>query len=176
MADVIKEKSYEHIVFVLRRHWITFMPVIFLFLILGLAPVMVFLLINNLFPDIIANTQIYPLIILFGSVYFLSIYLFFYTHFLDFYLDMWIVTNDRIVDIEQHSLFHRNITEVDLFRIQDVTTQVRGVLPTIFRYGNVHIKTASTNTNIIFYNVKEPNHIRERLIRLADEDRKFHHE
>ncbi|MBI2436461.1 MAG: PH domain-containing protein [Candidatus Magasanikbacteria bacterium] len=174
MSDVIKQKSYEHIVFVLRRHWITFIPIAFLFIILSLAPVIVYVLIGNLFPDILFSSTIQPLAILFGSAFYLSLYLFFYGHFIDFYLDLWVVTNDIIVDIEQHNLFHRIITELDLFRIQDVTTHVKGVFPTLFGYGNVDIKTASNNSHIVFYNVKHPNHIREQLIRLADEDRKFH--
>lgn len=174
MSQVIKQKSYEHIVFVLRRHWITFTPVIILFIVLALAPLAVYLLLGNLFPNILFSETIKPLAILFGSVFYLSIYLFFYAHFIDFYLDLWIVTNDRIIDIEQHSLFHRVITELDLYQIQDVTTQVKGVFATLFGYGNVDIKTASMNSHIIFYNVKHPNLVREQLIRLADADRRFH--
>ncbi len=172
--DIIKQKSYEKIVFVLHRHAITFIPIIFLFLILLAVPIIVYFLIESLYPSLLETAPLFQLGILLGSIYYLSIYLFFYVQFIDFYLDIWIVTNDRIVDIEQHNLFHRTITELDLFRIQDVTTEVHGIFPTLFNYGNVTVKTASSNTNIIFKNVPHPNHIREQLIHLADADRKFH--
>ena len=174
VSDIIKKKGYEKVIFVLHRHPITFIPIIFLFIILLLVPVAVYFLISTIYPSLLFKAPIFQLGVLLGSIYYLSIYLFFYAQFIDFYLDIWIVTNDRIVDIEQNNLFNRTITEVDLFRIQDVTTNVEGVFPTIFKYGVVDIKTASINTNIQFKNVPNPNHVREQLIRLADEDRKFH--
>lgn len=174
MSHLIKQKSYEQIIFVLRRHWITFIPIALLFITLALAPFALYLMIGNLFPDLLTNEILKPITLLFASVYFLSLYLFFYAQFIDFYLDIWTVTNDRIIDIEQHGLFHRVITELDLFQIQDVTAHVKGVIPTLFGYGNLVIKTASTTSTIIFYNIPNPNRVREQLIRLADEDRKFH--
>lgn len=174
ISDIIKKKTYEKVIFILHRHPITFIPILFLFIVLLFVPIAVYLLINNLYPDLLFKTPMFQLGVLLGSIYYLSIYLFFYAQFIDFYLDIWIITNDRIVDIEQFNLFSRTTTELDLFRIQDVTTDVHGVFPTIFNYGNVTIKTASSNSNIIFFNVPKPNHIREQLIHLADEDRKFH--
>jgi len=175
LSQVIKQKPYEKIVYHLRRHPITFLPIALLFLVLMAVPVVVYFLINNIYPVLLAGPIMYPLTVLGGSVYFLSIYLFFYGHFIDYYLDLWIVTNDRIVDMEQLGLFRRTTTEVDLFRIQDVTANIRGVLPTLFNYGDVVIKTASSNLNIVFRNVHNPNGVREKLIQLADDDRKHHY-
>jgi len=174
VSEIIRKKPYENIIFTLRRHPLTFVPILFLFLILMIVPVVVYFLIDSLFQSLLQSPTIYPFTILAASVYYLSIYLFFYAYFIDYYLDMWVVTNDRIVDIEQHGLFHRVITELDLFRIQDVTADVLGIFPTLFRYGDVTVKTASSTSNIVFRNIPNPNHIRERLIRLADEDRRFH--
>lgn len=174
LSDVIKQKSYEHIVYQLRRHPITFVPQIFLFVLLSAIPVIIFIFLNNYFSDLFADPIYFPLLVLSGSVYLLSILLFFYTEFIIFYLDIWIVTNDRIIDIEQHGLFSRSISELDLFRIQDVTSDTHGVIATIFKYGSVTIKTASNNVHIVFKNVKNPDKIREDLIKYSDIDRKFH--
>lgn len=176
IAHLIKQKSYEKIEYLLHRHPITFVPIAFVFILLMLVPAGVYFLINSLFPNLLYSTIIYPLGILLGSIYYLSIYLFFYAQFVDFYLDMWIVTNDRIIDVEQHGLFSRTISEADLFRIQDVTVDIQGFFNTIFNFGNVTVKTASSNVHIIFYNVPNPNEIRQALIQLADEDRQHHHE
>ena len=127
-----------------------------------------------MFPDLLNIPQIYGAGILLGSVYYLSILLFFFTSFISFYLDVWIVTNDRIIDIEQFGLFSRTISELELFRIQDITTNVHGIFPTIFKYGDVTIQTASINTTIIFHNVPYPDKIRQNLLELAHEDYKFH--
>lgn len=174
LAELIKQKPYEKIVYHLRRHPITFVPFILFFIFMLFVPYFLYLLVASLFPELLTHAIAYPLLVLFGSVYLLSIYLFFYVYFLDYYLDLWIVTNDRIIDVEQHGLFSRTTTELDLFHIQDVTVQMHGPIPTLFNYGNVHVKTASTNLDIVFYNVKAPNVIRENLIRLSDEDRSYH--
>ena len=172
---LIKQKSYERIVYVLRRHPITFFPNILLFVFLLIIPTALVLLVINLFPDVIGTEVGTAIVTLIASAFYLMILVVFYTQFTEFYLDMWFVTNDRIIDVEQLGLFARTISEVDLFRIQDVTTDVHGVFPTIFKYGVVSVKTASNNRNIVFYNVYKPNVIREHLIQLAHEDRKFHY-
>lgn len=175
LSFLIKQKSYERVVYVLRRHPITFVPIAFLFVVLLLVPAAVYAMISALFPAALSGQTLYPLAVLLASAYYLGAYLFFYAQFLDYYLDLWIVTNDRIVDIEQFGLFSRTISELDLFQIQDATTDVHGFFATIFHYGNVSVKTASANISIVFRNVPHPNKVREDLIRLSDEDRKYHH-
>lgn len=174
LSALIKQKEYETIHYVLRRHWVTFVPQILVFIVLLLVPVALYFLFKGVTPGILTNDMAYPILVLFGSSYYLSIYLFFFAEFLTYYLDEWIITNDRIVDIEQLGLFSRSVSELDLFRIQDVTTDVHGAFATLFDYGNVSIKTASANLNIVAKNVPNPNKIRERLVQLAHTDRKYH--
>lgn len=174
ISKFIKQKSYEHVVYVLRRHPITFIPTVALFTALLLVPVVLYILIKPIYGDFFSGPNVYPIIVLGGSVYYLSIYLFFYAYFIDFYLDLWIVTNDRVIDNEQHGLFHHTTTELELHNIQDVTSQISGILGTFFKYGDVTIKTASVTTNIVFRQIPYPEKIREELIHLADEDRKYH--
>lgn len=174
LSSLIKQKSYERVVYVLRRHWITFAPIALLFLTLLAVPAAVYAMITYLFPPLLSGASLFPLAVMLGSAYYLSAYLFFYAQFVDYYLDLWIVTNDRIVDIEQFGLFSRTISELDLFQIQDVTTDVHGFFATVFHYGDVSVKTASANISIVFRNVPNPNKIREHLVRLSDEDRKYH--
>ncbi|MBU2542123.1 PH domain-containing protein [Patescibacteria group bacterium] len=176
ISHLIKQKSYEKIEFLLRRHPITFIPILSLFIVLLLVPVAMYFLINNLYPQLLTGEISYPLLVLFASIFYLSIYLFFYAQFIDFYLDIWIVTNDRIVDTEQFGLFSRTTSELDLYRIQDVSVNVSGFFPTIFKYGNVTVKTASSNSDIVFRNIPNPNQVRQGLIQLSEEDLKFHHQ
>lgn len=177
ISRLIRQKSYEKIEYLLRRHPITFVPQFFLFLILMIVPLIVYFLINNLYPEIVNpydDNIIYTILVLSASIYYLGVYLFFYFQFIDFYLDIWIVTNDRVLDVKQKGLFSRNISELDLYRIQDVTTTVDGLFPSLFKYGNLKIKTASNNKDIIFRNIPNPNEVREALIQLSDQDRKYH--
>lgn len=173
-SNIIHQKSYEKIIHHLRRDIINFIPyILLLILLLGLGFGM-YLFLTNIFPQIIASVLGKAIILLFGSIYLLSVWLFFYTSFIDYYLDIWLVTNDRIIDIRQEGLFGRTVAELDLYRVQDVTSECKGIFPTMFNFGNVYIQTAGEKQRFTFFNIPDPHHIREEIIRLTDEDRKFH--
>lgn len=175
LSALIKQKSYEKVVLVARRHPITFLPYILFFLLLLAVPFGLYLLINISFlGSYLQNQTGHPLAILAASIYYLSVLLFFYTNFVTFHLDLWIITNDRLLDMEQKSLFSRTISELDLYQVQDATSEVNGFLQTIFGYGTVSIQTAGAVDRFTFRNVSHPNKLRELILDLAAEDKKYH--
>lgn len=174
LSHFTRQKPYEKIEYVLRRHWFTFLPVILSFIVMVTLPVAVYFGIQYLFPEALTGPIITPLLILAASSFLLYALMFFYIQFIDYYLDIWIVTNDRIIDTEQKGLFVRTITELELFQIQDVTTHVTGLFSTIFKYGDLVIATASNTNTIIFHDIPNPDFIRQELVRLAEVDRHYH--
>lgn len=119
------------------------------------------------------SLPVFRVIIILGtSIYLLSIWLFLFSAFLDYYLDLWIVTNDRIMNIEQHGLFGRTVSELDLTKIQDVTSEIKGIIPTLFNYGDVHIQTAAEEKRFVFEEVPNPHEVRKGILDLIDEDKK----
>lgn len=174
LPELIHQKPYEKIVHVLRRHPITMVPAVLLLLSGIIMPIILIILTNNLFPGLLLSDAAFAITTLFMSAYAIGILIFFFTNFTDFYLDIWIVTNDRIVDIEQFGLFSRSVSETDLYQIQDVTTEVHGPFATLFHFGDVVITTASQNAGIIFRNIKNPDRVRQDIVALAHEDRKYH--
>ncbi|OGH94271.1 MAG: hypothetical protein A2538_01750 [Candidatus Magasanikbacteria bacterium RIFOXYD2_FULL_41_14] len=174
LVRFIAKKIYEHIVTTVRHHPVTFLPTIFIFLILAAMPIGVVGMLNQLYPTLLINDLAYPLGVLFFSAYYLSICLFFYSYFVTFYLDMWIVTNDRLIDVYQKNLFSRTISELDLYQIQDVTSDVHGLFPSIFNYGNVTIQTAGPVPKFIIHNAHRPHKLRQLVLDLAAEDKRHH--
>ena len=57
----------------------------------------------------------------------------------DYYLDVWILTNQRIFDIEQRGLFNRHISVFEINKIQDVNVKIEGIIATFIKYGDVNI-------------------------------------
>lgn len=174
LSAIIKKSPGEHELEMLRRHPITFLPYVLFFILLLAVPFILYTLIATLFPDFFANTTLQSIAIIFTSVYLLCIYIFFYTQFIAYYLDIWVITNERMIDVEQFGLFSRSVSELELSQIQDVTADVHGIFATFFNYGDVSIKTASSTASIIARQVPNPNHVRETLIKLADSDRRTH--
>lgn len=171
----IKQKSYEHIQYILHRHPLTFLPTILIFLVLASIPLGISVVVGEMFPSEGEVPSSLSLIgTLTASAYYLLILTFFYTQFIIYYLDVWVVTDDRVIDVDQQTLFSRSISELDLASIQDVTTDIKGFFPTLFDYGDVMVKTASDNPNIIFRNVPHPNKVRADLVDLSDKDKQRH--
>lgn len=150
----------------LRRHPITFIAKIFLCLLLFALP----FLLSPILEALLADPYWGPTLILLGSAYLLLVTVFFHALFVDYYLDIWIVTNDRIVDIQQSGLFKRTVAELDLKQVQDVTSQTIGIFGTFFNYGTVGIQTAGAKQKFDFQNVANPHEIRGELLKLAELD------
>ncbi len=87
---------------------------------------------------------------------------------LDYHLDIWIVTTERIIDTELLGLFQRNLSEFKLSRIQDVSVDVHGIFPTLLDYGNVHIQTAGVTRQFVFQQVPKPQKIKRLILEAHD--------
>jgi len=92
----------------------------------------------------------------------------------DYYLDIYIVTDRRIVSINQQGLFNREISELHLHQIQDINAKVRGVFETIFHFGDVYIQTAGERANFTFSTIPQPYVIAKRIIELNEHHIKNH--
>ncbi|MFA5128241.1 MAG: PH domain-containing protein [Patescibacteria group bacterium] len=174
IESFIHAKDYEKVLHKLRRHPFTFLPTALFFAVLLILPIAIGFLIKTQLSTWLANEAIFTALILLGSIYYIGALIFFFTNFVDFYLDLLVVTNDRLVDMEQNGLFSRTVAEVDLYQIQDVTSEIKGVFATLFNYGDMTIQTAGSVPKFIVHNIKDPHHLRIELMDLAEEDRKYH--
>jgi hypothetical protein len=86
------------------------------------------------------------------------------------------VTDRRIVNIEQKGFFSRVVSELELENIQDITTDVRGIIPTFLNYGNLHVQTAAEQERFIFRNIPDPYDVKDIIMNLQkkSEDREEH--
>ena len=90
----------------------------------------------------------------------------------NYYLDSWIITNQRTIHIELRGLFSRIISSVPHDRIQDITIDVHGILPTILHFGDLHIQTAGEFREFIFRQIPDPNKTKEVIFEARREFRK----
>jgi hypothetical protein len=58
--------------------------------------------------------------------------------------DIWVVTNQRIVDVFRSNPFNKRVTTADLVNIQDMRVERRGVTATIFGFSDLLCSTAGT--------------------------------
>jgi hypothetical protein len=62
--------------------------------------------------------------------------------FFSWYFDLFVITDERIIDIDFKNLIYKNITATKIENIEDVTYSVSGAIPSMLNYGNVVIQTA----------------------------------
>jgi membrane protein YdbS with pleckstrin-like domain len=79
-----------------------------------------------------------------------------FENFLNWYFNVYIVTNSRIVDVDFHNLIYKQVSDAGLDKIQDVTYNMGGVARTVFNYGDVFIQTASEVSEFDFLAVPNP--------------------
>ena len=82
----------------------------------------------------------------------------------DYYLDIWIITNKRIVDNEQKGFFHRETSILRLEKIQDVTIETQGIIPTLLNFGDIHVQTAGEEQEFIMHGIASPKRVREIIV------------
>jgi uncharacterized membrane protein YdbT with pleckstrin-like domain len=86
--------------------------------------------------------------------------------FTNYYLDQIIVTNKRIIDIDQVGLFSRDIVTTSVNRLQDIKVELSGIFPTLLKYGDLHIQSAGANKEILIKGIKHPEKVKEVILRL----------
>lgn len=161
------QHSDEEVVLFLRRHWSILLSSMSRPIVLALVAVIAYFVVPYFLPDLV-DVEILPLVNLILYVYILFVVAYAFHIWLDYYLDVWIVTTERILNIEQDGLFNRTASEQKIYRVQDVTSVVKGVMATLFDYGDVHIQTAGTEKRFVFEQVEHPGAIKKAIIATQD--------
>ncbi|MBM3228024.1 PH domain-containing protein [Candidatus Peribacteria bacterium] len=90
-------------------------------------------------------------------------------NFLDYYLDAWIITDQAIIDVAWFGWFHRESSRVLFSDIQGVSYEIKGVLPTLLRYGTISVEKISTGASISLDTVPRPRKVEAVILRCMEE-------
>lgn len=166
-ADVrfeTQEKDEEVVLF-LRQHPIVNVPWIAITIALVLGPPVLFPLFLPRLP-----VPLPPAYLLVGTLaWYVGTAGFALFHFLHWFFNIYIVTNERIIDIDFQYLLFKRFSQAELGRIQDITYASGGIFATVFRYGNVYVQTAAEVPNIEFLAVPRPDEVVERIRSLTED-------
>lgn len=161
----LEKHTGEQIIMVVRRHWFNILQnLLSVFIMAGLLAAS-FLYFPALFSQLSARA--YNGLFLFGeTVFAMVIWIIFFLIWIDYYFDVWIVTSRRVINVEQKGLFSREVSELKLEKIQDISTEVMGVIPTFLNYGDVYIQTAAEQERFLFRRVPDPYRIKDIIMGL----------
>lgn len=95
------------------------------------------------------------------SLWLVFLWIILFIEWTDYSLDVWVITNKRILDIDQQGLFRRDIASVEIQNVQDVKVTVSGMLAMFFKVGDIHLQTAGVQKEFILRDAKNAEKVRE---------------
>lgn len=152
---MIQLKPDERVIAVYRHYGWTYAGSIMLSFILILLP---FFLLTPLVARGVVGTIIFIVLVAIALWYGLR-------QALLWYFNVFVVTDWRVVDIEQRGYFDRVVSEVIYSHMQDVSYHIKGMVPTLLHYGTVIVKTVGNSADLELPRLKNP----EQLVELLNE-------
>lgn len=157
------QEKGEKMILVLRRHWITNVGWFGFSFLLMLIPQILFNFVDLEFLPL--NFRVVGVM-----VWYLFLGGFMIERFLDWFFNVFIITDERIIDFDFYSLIYKEISDAKIENIQDVTCRVGGFLRNILDFGHVFIQTAAEIPQFEFYDVPQPARVAKVLRELITEE------
>lgn len=86
------------------------------------------------------------------------------------FFNIYIVTDERIVDVDFKNIFYRKISTAKIEEIQDINVQSSGSFETLFGYGSVFIQTAAEIPEFEFVAIPYPDRVGKILNQMIDHE------
>jgi len=169
---MIKLNPGEKIYLIKRRHRVVLMsqllPEFLIFLAIILAIIVLLFVLRISWPEFlvkyfpqISKFSLRLLILFLLSLPLPIFWVIIFLIFVDYYLDRWIVTNQRTIHSELKGLFNLTYSSVFHDKIQDITILIKGFLPSVFHFGDIQIQTAGEFREFIFRQIPDPEIVKQ---------------
>jgi len=166
----------EKIITTARRHWFVLAAKLLPLIPLALIPVAVIVIVEVLgetapgsvltfsetFFKLGGGGTAFVIFLLFS--WFLLLWIGAFIIWTDYYLDALVITDHRVINIEQKGLFSRETSSLHLDKIQDVTIDISGILPTFLSFGNMRIQTAGEMEEFVIHSIREPEKLKSIIL------------
>lgn len=163
------QSANEEIVLLLRQHFITLFPWFVMFLLMVFMPLWLPVIVGVLSIDL----SLIPMGFMFVGVliWYLLAFGLSLEKFLNWYFNVYIITTERVIDVDFISLLYKQVSEAQIAKIQDVTYTMGGLARAVFDYGDVIIQTAGELPNFDFMAVPHPDKVAKVIsdLKLKDE-------
>lgn len=164
-------RDNERVVAIVRHHWWVLFRDTVGIAILFLVP---FFLIPIIFGAVVQSGNMNAVsggaILFFSAAWTLVMWNLLFARWTDYYYDIWIITNWRIIDIDQQGFFNRKVsTLLTLDHIEDIETDTAGIVGSLLNFGYLQVQTAATEREFFIKDVPNPNGV-DQIIRAAQEE------
>lgn len=174
LFEKIQLEPDETVIKTVRKHWFVITIELLIIIFFGLMPVFIFmgLLIFTPSEGVMSFFETQTPSIIFGlAAWLLLSAMATAAMWTSYYLDLWVITDRRIIVIDQLGFFNRKVSNFRLERLQDIKVSIKGLIPTLLNYGTVRAQTASAaESNFESRSLPDPRELQS-LIQTAMDDR-----
>lgn len=167
MAGPVELQPGEQQVLLCRRHWISLYPQLLLDLLIAAVPVALLLWATSRTDDETATQVAWVASALWVAVMLVRAYF----HWYRYHHDLWLISNQRLIDSQRRHWFHRAVSSADLVDIQDVSMHREGLLQTTLDFGDLNVQTASELQRFVLAKIPDPAAVLTILDRARDDAR-----
>jgi hypothetical protein len=114
-----------------------------------------------------ANTSNPPTMTFFYLSFLVSIglaALLFFPSWMSWHYSVFIVTNQRFIQITQKGFFHRSVVDMGLTQIQMINYEISGLQETLLGFGTIMMQTFVGD--LVIHYLHKPQHIQKRLLEI----------
>jgi len=90
--------------------------------------------------------------------------LFYFPFWIGWHFSVFIVTDQRLIQITQKGLFQRSVVDIGLKQIQMVSYQVAGLQETLLGFGTIMMQTLVGD--LVIHDIHHPGHIQKKLLQI----------
>lgn len=150
------QKPHEKIILFLRSHFVTNISWLIFTAILICLPLVITLLLPLFKIDFFFSPSATRFTAVYVLFYYLMVSSYIFISFLHWFYNVFIVTSERVVDIDYSDIVVHNIAVASLSHVQDVNYTQSGFISTFFNYGDIFVQTAGDERNFEAYSVPKP--------------------
>lgn len=164
---MINLDSGEELTMRVRRHWWALFSEAVSLLVLAALPTIVFaaMAAGGAFS---LSAKLFPLFLFASAAWWLFVWIMFFIMWTNYYFDLWLVTNKRLIHIEQRTLFSREMSTFRLDKLQDISVEMRGLIAHLFHFGDIHAQTAGEAREFKIRHIHNPHKIKDEIWQAHD--------
>jgi hypothetical protein len=157
------QEDKEEIILIIRRIWFTNIGWILTSLLLVILPV---------FLPLFISLQFLPsrFRVIGTIIWYLVLVGYILERILNWAFNVFIITDERIVDFDFYGLIYKEISDAKIEDVQDVTYQIAGFIRNLLDFGSVFIQTAAEQPQFEFKDVPQPARVAKILRELITEE------
>lgn len=171
LTDRIHLEEDETVLATVRKHWFILTVALMPPLLALLAPLLAYVFFGShpLTRVILAALPEQGVVLTAAAaVWFLICWTMLFFAWTDHYLDLWVITNRRVIAIDQRGLFRRSVASFRYERLQDLNVEINGFIATMLDFGDLQVQTAGHADEFRIRGVPDPRELKARISAAAD--------